>query len=64
MADAEPMRIGSLARRTGVSVKTLRFYDSQELLFRAGPYHGQLPPLPRRSHDVRRNYPDTQGCRD
>jgi len=30
------MRIGRLARRTGVSVKALRFYDSQGLLFRAG----------------------------
>jgi hypothetical protein len=28
MADGEPMRIGRLARRTGVSVKALRFYDS------------------------------------
>lgn len=36
MADGEPMRIGRLARRTGVSVKAIRFYDSQGLLFRAG----------------------------
>ena len=36
MTDIEPMRIGRLARRTGVSVKALRFYDSQGLLFRAG----------------------------
>ncbi len=36
MTDVEPMRIGRLARRTGVSVKALRFYDSQGLLFRAG----------------------------
>ncbi len=26
--NVEPMRIGRLARRTGVSVKALRFYDS------------------------------------
>ena len=36
MTDVEPMRIGRLARRTGVTVKALRFYDSQGLLFRAG----------------------------
>jgi MerR family transcriptional regulator, copper efflux regulator len=36
MTNMEPMRIGRLARRTGVSVKALRFYDSQGLLFRAG----------------------------
>ncbi len=36
MKDAGPMRIGRLARRTGVSVKTLRFYDSRGLLFSAG----------------------------
>jgi DNA-binding transcriptional MerR regulator len=34
--DKEPMRIGRLARRTDVSIKTLRFYDSQRLLLTAG----------------------------
>ncbi len=36
MANMEPMRIGRLARRTGVSIKTLRFYDSQGFLITAG----------------------------
>lgn len=36
MTDVGPMRIDRLARRTGVSVKALRFYDSHGLLFRAG----------------------------
>ncbi len=36
MAHMEPMRIGRLARRTGVSIKTLRFYDSQGFLITAG----------------------------
>ncbi len=36
MAHIEPMRIGRLARRTGVSIKTLRFYDSQGFLITAG----------------------------
>jgi MerR family transcriptional regulator, copper efflux regulator len=36
MANLEPMRIGRLARRTGVSIKTLRFYDSQGFLITAG----------------------------
>ncbi len=36
MMDGEPMRIGRLARRTGVSVKALRFYDLQGFLITAG----------------------------
>ncbi len=36
MAHIEPMRIGRLARRTGVSIKTLRFYDSHGFLITAG----------------------------
>ncbi len=35
MMDRELMRIGHLARRTGVSVKALRFYDSHGLLLTA-----------------------------
>lgn len=46
MEDAEPMRIGRLARRTGVSVKALRFYDSQGLLFRAGRTPGNYRLFP------------------
>lgn len=36
MTDTKPMRIGRLSRRTGASVKALRFYDSQGLLLTAG----------------------------
>ena len=36
MMDTRPMGIGRLARRTGTSVKALRFYDSHGLLLSAG----------------------------
>jgi MerR family transcriptional regulator, Zn(II)-responsive regulator of zntA len=51
------MRIGELAKRTGVSVQTLRFYEREGLLEKpartrsGGPLHDFLP-RPRRAADA------------
>jgi DNA-binding transcriptional MerR regulator len=52
------MRIGELSRRTGVSQRSLRYYEEQGLLMPARLASGTEDRLHRRHHDlVPRNFP-------